>query len=159
MQSLTERLSEIMTTMSWQRADLMRVSQQSTSVISQWLGHSTKPVRSIGRLEAAIYLERASGFSALWIAKGVGPKKVEATWTRQPVRPLFAGESERTYLTTDQLVSALGAAIAAVPQSNRKALAENLAGWAMEGDAGPWKKIITMLLMPPEKGGVARTGT
>jgi hypothetical protein len=74
MQNLQERLSEVMAKMGWEHADLMRISKQSSSVVSQWLGKGGKPTRSIGKQEAAEALSKESGFSALWIAKGLGPK-------------------------------------------------------------------------------------
>lgn len=58
----------------WKRPDLVRASGESSSVVSQWLGKGSKTIKSIGKLEAAEALERASGFAALWIAKGKGPK-------------------------------------------------------------------------------------
>jgi hypothetical protein len=74
--TLKQRLEEIMAAKGWTRDDLMTHSGQSSSVVSQWLGNvgSSKTIHSIGKIEAAIGLERASGYSALWIAKGKGPK-------------------------------------------------------------------------------------
>jgi transcriptional regulator with XRE-family HTH domain len=71
---LKDRLREVMEAMAWTHRELMRVSGQSSSVVSQWLGSSTKEIKTIGKLEAAQAIERASGYSALWVAKGMGPK-------------------------------------------------------------------------------------
>lgn len=65
-----------MKAMQWDYSDLVRVSGQSRSVVSQWLGRSSKTIKTIGKLEAAEAIEQASGFAALWIAKGLGPKRV-----------------------------------------------------------------------------------
>lgn len=73
---LSDRLAEVMHAMSWTHADLMRISRQSSSVVSQWLGKGSKEIQTIGKLEAAQALGQASGFSPLWIAKGLGPKRV-----------------------------------------------------------------------------------
>jgi len=76
MPTLLKRLTEIMTAMGWQHADLVRISGASQSVVSQWLGKGSKTIHSIGNMQAAENIERASGYAALWIAKGLGPKLV-----------------------------------------------------------------------------------
>lgn len=76
MQTLQRRLEEIMAAMAWERRDLVRVSKQSSSVVSQWLGHGSRPIRSMNKLDAADRIAAASGYAALWIAKGLGPKRV-----------------------------------------------------------------------------------
>lgn len=76
MDTLQERIGEIMATMRWTHADLMRVSGQSSSVVSQWRGKSSKIIKRIGKMEAAQRIEAASGYSALWVAEGKGPKLV-----------------------------------------------------------------------------------
>lgn len=74
MSTLQDRLGEVMDAKKWTRRDLVRVSGQSSSVVSQWLGKGSKIIGKIGKLEAAEALARASGFSALWIATGSGPR-------------------------------------------------------------------------------------
>ena len=71
---LKDRLEAVMAKMDWKYADLQRVSGQSSSVVSQWLGRGSKLIKTIGKMEAAEKIEQASGFAALWIAKGVGPR-------------------------------------------------------------------------------------
>lgn len=63
-----------MATMNWSHADVMRISRQSSSVVSQWLGKGSKEIQTIGKMEAAQALGQASGYSPLWIAKGLGQK-------------------------------------------------------------------------------------
>lgn len=72
--TLQERLAEVMALKNWTHADLMRVTGQSSSVVSQWLGKGSKIIKTIGKFEAAEAIEKESGFSALWVAKGIGPK-------------------------------------------------------------------------------------
>lgn len=72
--SLKDRLLEVMASKGWTERDLIRVSGQSRSAVGQWLGKSKKEIKTIGRLEAVQAIERESGFSALWVAKGMGPK-------------------------------------------------------------------------------------
>lgn len=74
--TLVERLNEVMDKMQWDRAKLVAVSGQSSSVVSQWLGKGTKTIKTIGKIEAAMAIAQASGYSAVWIAKGEGPKKL-----------------------------------------------------------------------------------
>ena len=73
-QTLIDRLEEVMAAKDWSYADLVRHSGESRSVVSQWLGRSSKVIHSIGKMQAAERLEEASGYAALWIAKGVGDK-------------------------------------------------------------------------------------
>ena len=76
MPTLQDRLQEIMDAMQWSHGDLVRVSGQSSSAVSQWRGKSSKLIKSIGNMEAAQRIEAASGYCALWVAKGKGPKHV-----------------------------------------------------------------------------------
>lgn len=75
MSDLKTRLAEVMRAARWEYPDLVRESGESHSVVSQWLGRGSKEIKTIGKMEAAVRLERATGFSALWIAKGIGPKR------------------------------------------------------------------------------------
>lgn len=74
MKTLIERIQELMTELQWDEKKVASVAGVTTSAVYQWLGHGGKTIHSIGKIEAAIYLERASGFSALWLAKGQGPR-------------------------------------------------------------------------------------
>lgn len=74
MSTLQERLAEVMRACQWTHADLVRISGQSSSVVSQWRGKSSKIIKSIGSLDAAQRIEAASGYAALWVATGQGPK-------------------------------------------------------------------------------------
>lgn len=74
MATLTQRLEEVMRAMRWEHADLVRVSGQSSSVVSQWLGKGSKEIKKIGKMDAALKIEAESGYAALWVATGQGPK-------------------------------------------------------------------------------------
>lgn len=75
--TLQERMAEVMKEMSWDHADVMRVTKQSSSLVSQWIGINTsKTIKSIGKFEAAERMQAQSGYRALWIARGIGPKRV-----------------------------------------------------------------------------------
>ncbi len=63
----------------WDAPKVAAVAKVSASAVYQWLGAGSKEIKSIGKIDAAIYLERSSGFSALWLAKGEGPKRAERT--------------------------------------------------------------------------------
>ena len=88
MSALEERLAEVMQAKSWTHQDLMRVTGQSSSVVSQWLGKGSKPIKSIGKIEAAEAIERESGFSALWVARGIGPKHRAVAHPLSDFRPI-----------------------------------------------------------------------
>ena len=71
---LKERIEFIQNLKKWEIADVARAAGVSTSAVSQWLGKGSKPIKSIGDIEAAESLALATGLHALWIAKGKGPR-------------------------------------------------------------------------------------
>lgn len=151
MPTLIERLTELMDAMGWGQPDLMRESKQSSSVVSQWMGKGSKQIKTIGKMEAAIYLERASGFSALWIAKGMGPKRVPVpgaatVHTLQPLR-----EPEAAPYGVMELLERLGMLLATVPPANRAAFADVLRGWAMDAGAADRIPALVALAAPLQK--------
>jgi len=146
MSDLQSRLAEVMAVMSWEHSDLVRVSRQSSSVVSQWLGKGSKVIKTIGKLEAAIYIERESGFSALWVAKGLGPKRVTGSNAASMV-----ASPPGLYLTPSRLLDELGLVLARVSPAFRSAVANNLSGWALDGGAAHWKMSILPLLTSPQE--------
>ena len=54
-------------------------------LLVQWLGRGSKTIHSIGKTQAAERLEAASGYAALWLAKGIGPKYAAAGSKRDRV--------------------------------------------------------------------------
>ena len=80
MKSLKERLEQVMTEKGWEHADVVRISGQSSSAVSQWLGKGSKEIKTIKKMEAAMRLANESGFNALWIAEGRGAeRRLQAT--------------------------------------------------------------------------------
>jgi hypothetical protein len=142
MLALKDRLAEVMTAMSWDRSDLVRVSKQSSSVVSQWLGHGSKEIRTIAKLEAVLAIERESGFSALWVAKGKGPKRAPV-----PINRLVAQEPPAAFYAPPVILEQLAALLATVPPAERSAVAANLHGLAMDGGASHWQTALTALLL------------
>lgn len=153
MSTLKERLEEVMRAMRWEHTDLMSVSKQSSSVVSQWLGKGSKEIKTIGKLEAAIYIERASGFSALWVAKGVGPKRAAGapvpTGHRSAV--LHANEPAARWDNPQEVIERMGRLLAAAPEGNRGALGDVLRGWALSGGAEDRQHVLVALLGPLQK--------
>lgn len=143
MASLTERLDEVMRVCGWQHADLVRVSGQSSSVVSQWLGKGSKEIKSIGSLDAALRIQSASGFSALWVAKEQGPKHASAVAHDNALK---VAEPVKAYPTSEAVLDQLGRILASVPAENRGAIAANLHGWALDGGAPHWQAAIFSLL-------------
>jgi hypothetical protein len=148
MGTLKDRLEEVMLAMQWQYADLVRVSQQSQSVVSQWLGRGSKEIKSIGKLEAALFIERASGFSALWVANGKGPKRVDRAIGNVHMAPQPA--SAHQPLDDAALLAHVGQLLAKVPMERRQAVADALSGWAREGGADHWRCMLLAAIAPPE---------
>lgn len=151
MSALTDRLTELMAAMGWQHQDLMHASRQSSSVVSQWLGKGSKEIKSIGKMEAAIYLERASGFSALWIAKGIGPKRVAQPKFAAIAQATGAMESTPPPYTAAELLERMSMLLATVPTSNRSAVGDVLRGWAIDAGAEDRIPALLALLAPLEK--------
>lgn len=92
MSTLIERLNEVMDAKEWGEDDLAHEVRRyiSRQAVSQWFGKGSKLIKSIGNMEAAKALEEATGYSALWIAKGEGPKMADEMpgWTPELKRSL-----------------------------------------------------------------------
>ena len=77
MSTLIERMREVMASKEWTTPQqVAEVAGVSRSAAAQWLGQGSKIIHTIGNQQAAENLERETGFCALWIAKGIGPKYV-----------------------------------------------------------------------------------
>lgn len=150
MSTLTDRLQEVMTHMGWEHQDLMRASRQSSSVVSQWLGKTNKPIKTIGKLEAAIHLERATGYSALWLAKGLGPKHVHAAPTGGR-SPLIAADVGPGMYSPSEVLEQMRQLLLKVPRPMRGAFADVLAGWAASGGTDDRAPALLALLTAPDK--------
>lgn len=135
--------------MRWKYTDLVRISGQTQSVVSQWLGRGSKEIKTIGKLEAAIYIERESGFSALWVAKGMGPKRVSRPGS------LEVREPERDTYGNAAVLSQLARLLQGLSPAARKPFADLLQGWALDGGPEDRLPYLMALLQPLEK----RTGT
>lgn len=62
----------------WSVGKVASVGGVSSSAVSQWLGRGgAKSSKSIGDFEVALRLQKESGYSAMWLAKGKGPKHAE----------------------------------------------------------------------------------
>jgi len=81
MSTLKERIEEIQAKMGWDDKTMGDVADVSRSAVAQWRGQGSKIIQTIGDIEAAVNLERATGYSALWIARGKGQKIVEKIGT------------------------------------------------------------------------------
>jgi transcriptional regulator with XRE-family HTH domain len=108
MSTLQARMEEFVRETKWSVTQIADTAKVTPSAVSQWLGKGAKTIQTIGNIEAAINLERATGYSALWLAKGKGPKKPTSTTPRTaPVSLLEA-------------LAALGDAIENAPEAARK---------------------------------------
>lgn len=66
---------ELMTATGWTVGEIARIAGVTSAAVSQWVGNGAgKQSKSIGNAEAALRLEKASGFSWIWLAQGKGPK-------------------------------------------------------------------------------------
>lgn len=86
MLQLKERIEELMRAKGWSVAQIARAAGVSSSSVSQWLGKGSKEIKSIA-LGPALKLEAESGFSALWLSKGEGPKQAPPLPGGEPLAP------------------------------------------------------------------------
>lgn len=77
MTTLQTRMEEFVEKTKLTKTEIAAIAGVTPSAVSQWLGSGGKTIHSIGNIEAAIKLERSTGYSALWLAKGNGPKLAE----------------------------------------------------------------------------------
>lgn len=142
MTTLKDRLEEVMAHMGWEHRDLARVSGESSSVVSQWLGKGSKEIKTIGRVSTAIRLEHASGFSATWIAEGTGPKKPGSHNAREP---------EASYITTQVLLAQLRHRLEQLRPDLRPAVGDILSAWARDPGGEDRSPALLALLSISEK--------
>jgi transcriptional regulator with XRE-family HTH domain len=155
MSTLEERLREVMGAKGWERRDLVRITGQSSSVVSQWLGHGSKTIHSIQKIEAALALERASGFSAAWIAKGIGAKRVAGgpelrppAWELHEARSPYGPE---VGASVDPLVTALAAALDQLPSDAQPAVLQALQALVLAPDSARARAALSRALSPEQK--------
>lgn len=114
MSTLQERIQEVMRDTSLKTpTDVARAAKVTPSAVSQWLGNGAKAIHTIGKIEAAMNLARATGYSWMWLAKGAGPRK--AADAEPPI-----DDPEQLPMTIDQ------ASIDAPPPLTAEAIAEGL---------------------------------
>jgi phage repressor protein C with HTH and peptisase S24 domain len=73
MSTLKERMEEFSQATGWDVGRIAKEADVSSSAVSQWFGKGSKEIKSIG-IKPASNLQRASGFSAMWLSKGELPK-------------------------------------------------------------------------------------
>lgn len=154
--TLVERLQIVMKAKGWKHADLVSITGMSSSVVSQWLGHGSKTIKTIGKMEAAMKLQAESGFSALWIVKGAGPRHLPQGTTFTP--PLAAKEPAGRYLDPiADAVQALAAALTAASGSTRAAAASLLHSLALNPEeAAVISRQLTALVESGKQPGASR---
>jgi len=87
MSTLQERMQEFVRETGWTVGQISETADVSSSAVSQWLGGQTLSIK----IEPAVLLERATGFSALWLAKGKGPKRSAISPADEVLEPEYAG--------------------------------------------------------------------
>ncbi|MET3915956.1 phage repressor protein C with HTH and peptisase S24 domain [Variovorax sp. OAS795] len=89
MSTLQERMQELVRETGWTVGEISGKAGVSHSAVSQWLSGETQSLK----IEPAVLLERYTGFSALWLAKGKGQKKVDAPGSHDDAE--FAGRARQ----------------------------------------------------------------
>lgn len=77
MSALKDRIEELQKKTGWNDTQMARAAGVSRSAVAQWAGKGSKIIHAITDVEVALNLERETGYSALWIAKGLGPKMAQ----------------------------------------------------------------------------------
>lgn len=112
--TLQERMVELMTATGWTVGEIARIAGVTSAAVSQWVGNGQgKQSKSIGNAEAALRLEKASGFSWIWLAQGKGPKLVEVD--QAPFPP------QKSRPEADQLADALKVLTKALQKADKNA--------------------------------------
>jgi hypothetical protein len=106
MSTLEERIAELMKAKNWTESKVAEIAGVTRSAVSQWLGKTDTPTKSI-KLKPALLLERKSGYSALWLSVGEGPKMV----------------SHQTELSTRDALMHLASTVADLPRIKRDGVA------------------------------------
>lgn len=70
--SLSDRI-QFLVDAGFKKSDLAKASGKTPAAVSAWINGSTKEIKS----DSAAGLQALTGFSAIWIATGKGPKKIE----------------------------------------------------------------------------------
>lgn len=84
-------MAELMASTGWKVGDIAALCGVSSSAVTQWKDGPTKSIT----LEPAIKIERASGYSALWIASGKGGKLAHPASPDEDDSAEFAGEIKK----------------------------------------------------------------
>ena len=96
MSNLEDRISELIKVTGWSVPEIAKRAKVTPSAVSQWLGKSGRPTKSI-LLRPAIYLERDSGFSALWLSSGEGPKFARPPGPTTGIASIFPSLSQEKW--------------------------------------------------------------
>lgn len=72
MNTLESRVREVLTETGMEPVDFSRASGASPSVVSQWMDGKIKSMR----LDFALNIEAATGYSHVWLVLGTGGKKI-----------------------------------------------------------------------------------
>lgn len=112
MSTLIERLKEVMAAKGWDNPQqVAEVAGVTRSAAAQWLGQGSKIIHSIGDMQAAENLEQATGFKALWIAKGTGPKHADLKNNNKTDWPLSSIDESKVRELDERARAQLEAAI------------------------------------------------
>lgn len=143
-QTLQERMVELMTATGWTVGEIASIAGVTSAAVSQWIGNGRgKQSKSIGNMEAAVKLEKASGFSWLWLAKGKGPKLAST--------PETSVEEVAREIRLEDALAVLTKALQKADKNARIALEPLLASMAKEPeDAGQKSQLILKLLVTSE---------
>lgn len=107
MTSLQDRMVELMTATGWKVGDIARIAGVTSAAVSQWVGNGKgKQSKSIGNVDAALRLQKASGFSWLWLAQGKGEKLASAS-ENEPQEESDEIDAERLASAIELLTKAL----------------------------------------------------
>lgn len=78
--TLSTRIAEAIKESGKSKADIARACAVSPASVTFWLNGETKSLKA----ETALALEQATGYRAIWLLKGVGPRRVAAPELKWP---------------------------------------------------------------------------
>ena len=112
---LADRMKELEDQFGLTVGEIAKLCGVTSSAVSQWFGTKGKASNEIGSVRAAVMLERRTGWSALWIAYGEGPKIVMPT-----------GKVASGPLCMPEVIAGLGAAIQGIEEPKARQAATGM---------------------------------
>ena len=152
--ALKDRIQELVDA-GHKKSQLAKAAGKSPASVTHWLNGETHEIKS----DSAAGLQALTGFSAVWIATGKGPKYLTGHQKSEPA-PSASAQATDAHRNLDAVLTSLASHIAEIDPSSREALGSQLAILSVTPDS---RDIIDKILdyidhAPPKKRGAPEFG-